>query len=374
MKPKSSRQAKPHGRVALLLAIALLLATSACKQKSETEYGSELGKTEAKADPIHVEGELASYGDFPLEFVSNGKLRAKNQAELYFKKNQLIQQIKVKNGDWVKSNQVLAVLENELDQINLEQAEIRLANARIDRKNRVISHTGTADGQIDESDEAMKNITLASGFREAELNLKKAQMDYNNTIMFAPITGRVIDLETKVNNLPKSGEPFCRIIDDREFEVVFPILESEVGRLNVGQAISMRPFIEDSVFYAGKIAQINPVVDEHGLVQVTAVVSNSSGDLIQGMNVKVFIKDKVPDCVIVPKEAVVLRNNQQVVFKYSEGKAMWNYVGTEHENSSSYSVVQVRPGQVIQPGDTIITIGNLNLAHEAEVKFRMIEK
>ncbi|MBT4401057.1 MAG: efflux RND transporter periplasmic adaptor subunit [Bacteroidetes bacterium] len=358
----------------ILLSLLLVIASSSCKQKTETEFGNELGKTDSKADPIHVEGEIATFGDFPLEFVSNGKLNASSQAELYFKKNQLIENINVKNGDWIEGGTVLATMENQLDLINLDQAEIRLESANIERENQVIGHTANQKGKLDENDQAMNYFSLSSGFREAELNMKKAQLDYQNTILTAPFSGRVIDLDTKIQNLPTSGEPFCRLINDRVFEVIFPILESEIGRLKVGQSISMRPFIADSVFYRGKISEINPAVDEHGLVKVTALVPNSDGELLQGMNVKVFIKDKVSNCVIVPKEAVVLRNNQQVVFKYSEGKAMWNYVGTVHENSTHYSVIPVKAGQEILEGDTIITIGNLNLAHEAEVKFRMSNK
>ena len=358
----------------LLIPLVLVMAISGCKKKTETKFGSELGKTEGKADPIHVEGELAVFGDFPLEFVSNGKLQAAKQAELYFEKNQLIKKINAKNGDWVAAGKVLAVLENSLDKINLEQAEIRLESAEIEKKNREIGHSGNTGNATGANDDAMNYFALSSGYKEAQLNLKRAKLDYNNTILRTPIAGRVVNLNTKVQNLPKAGEPFCIIINDKEFEVVFPILESEIGRLKVGQAITMRPFVEDSVFYDGKITQINPVVDEHGLVQVTAIVPNSNSKLIQGMNVKVFIKDKVPNCVIVPKEAVVLRNNRQVIFTYKGGKAMWNYIRTVHENSSSYSVVKENAGQEVLPGDTVITIGNLNLAHEAEVKFRMIKK
>lgn len=358
----------------LLIALILIIATSNCKQKDENKFGNELGKTEAKADPINVEGVIAVFGSFPLEFVSNGKLMASQQAELYFTKNQIVKKIRVKNGDWVKAGSILASLENGLDLINLKQAEFQLESAKIDLDDKVITHSGGQPGKSNTSDKALNHFALSSGFKSAELNLQKAKIDYKSTILRAPFSGRVADLETKVMNLPNSGEPFCRLIDDRNFEVVFPILESEIGRLKVGQAVSMRPFVEDSVFYNGKIIEINPIVDEHGLVIVKAIVPNSEGKLMQGMNVKVFIKDQVDDCLIVPKEAVVLRNNRQVVFTFSEGKAMWNYVETVLENSVSYSVTKEKDGmQEIFAGDTVITIGNLNLAHEAEVKFRMIK-
>jgi len=358
----------------IVLAILMATLVFGCKQKDENEYGSELGETETKADPINVEGVLAVFGSFPLEFVSNGKLMASQQAGLYFTKTQIVKRINVKNGDRVKAGTILATLENGLDLINLKQAEYQLEAANIELESQVIGHTGGKGRESNTSEKALNNFALSSGFKSAELNLQKAQIDYESTILKAPFSGRVADLETKVMNLSNSGEPFCRLIDDRNFEVVFPILESEIGRLKIRQAVSMRPFVEDTVFYKGKIIEINPIVDEHGLVIVKAIVPNSDGKLIQGMNVKVFIKDQVEDCLIVPKESVVLRNNRQVVFTYSQGKAMWNYVETVLENSTSYSVTKEKDGmQEIFAGDTVITIGNLNLAHEAEVKFRMIK-
>lgn len=358
-----------------ILTMILILLSQGCKKKDENKFGNELGKLEAKADPINVEGVIAVWGDFPLEFVSNGKLIANQEAELYFKKANIVQNIQVKNGDWITKDNIIASLENDVEKINLKQADFQVQSADLDYTNQFIGYTAGSDREEMISEKRKHFLQLSSGLKNAELNLEKSKLELDNTILRAPFSGRIADLETKVFNSPTSGKPFCRLIDDRTFEVIFPILESEIGRLKVGQAVTMRPFVEDSVFYTGKITEINPVVNEHGLVTVKALVPNTDGDLIQGMNVKVFIKDNVPNNLIVPKEAVVLRNNRQVVFTFSEGKAMWNYQETILENSTSYSIVKEKDGsQVIQPGDTVITIGNLNLAHEAEVKFRMIKK
>ncbi len=353
--------------------IVSILFLSGCKPKDDNKFGNELGKTETKADPINVEGVVAVFGDFPLEFVSNGKLLAKKEAEIFFKKSALVDKIHVKNGDWVSEGTVLASLENDMDRIALAQAELQLESAELEYDDKMISRTG-AKGRDNLVADTVKNVlSVISGQKNAMLSLEKAKIEFNNTILKAPFSGRIADLDTKEMNLPKGNEPFCRLIDDREFEVIFPILESEIGRLKTGQAISMRTFVEDTIFYPGRIIEINPVVDEHGLVTVKALVPNPDKKLIQGMNVKVFIKDKVPNSLIVPKEAVVLRNNRQVVFTYSEGKAMWNYIETILENSTSYSITKEKGGaQEIYPGDTVITIGNLNLAHEADVKFRMV--
>ncbi|NIJ46621.1 hypothetical protein FHR24_003116, partial [Wenyingzhuangia heitensis] len=73
---------------------------------------------------------------------------------------------------------------------------------------------------------------------------------------------------------------------------------------------------------------------------------------------------------VVPKSAVILRQNQEVLFKVVNGKAYWTYVLTTHENSSSYAVIPHPDKSTanLEENDSIIVSGNLNLAHESEVK------
>jgi hypothetical protein len=86
--------------------------------------------------------------------------------------------------------------------------------------------------------------------------------------------------------------------------------------------------------------------------------------------VKVKIETAVPGQLVVPKSAVVQRQNQEVLFKYTNGIAFWTYVKTGYENSTSYTVTaHPDKGGTLMAGDTVIISGNLNLAHESEVTF-----
>jgi len=80
------------------------------------------------------------------------------------------------------------------------------------------------------------------------------------------------------------------------------------------------------------------------------------------MNIKVVIEDMKPDQLFVPKSAIVLHSGKKVVFTCEGGLAKWNYVETGVENSGSYIITKG-----LNPGDTVITQGGLNLAHEAKV-------
>lgn len=144
-------------------------------------------------------------------------------------------------------------------------------------------------------------------------------------------------------------------------DVEFPIIESELPMVKPGDNITVTPF-SDTTPHSGHITEINPMVDENGMVKVWASVEGTGG-LIDGMNVRVNIRRKVGEALVVPKSAVVLRSGRQVVFTLDGGRAMWNYVTTGLENLSEYTIIDG-----LTPGMTVITSGNINLAHESPVK------
>lgn len=105
----------------------------------------------------------------------------------------------------------------------------------------------------------------------------------------------------------------------------------------------------------------------HGQVQVDAEVVND-GTLADGMNVRVAVRQKVPGQLVVPKSAVVIRDNLEVLFRYKDGRAQWTYVHTSLANSREYVVeANLDRGAELNPGDLVIVSGNLNLADGSEV-------
>jgi membrane fusion protein (multidrug efflux system) len=358
--------------ISYMMLICLICSLPACKKKEENKFGSKLGDIGAKADPIKVEGRLIEFGDFPMELVSNGKLEAYRKASLRFRGNEKVNRINYQNGAWVEAGKMIAEQDNQMEVLDLAQAKLRMEKVRLDRLALIVGHQIGAKGPDDISVEALKRFNMQTGFDEAELAYQQALLRYEYTRLVAPVDGRIASLECKEQNSPASDKPFCIIINDKEFEVVFPVMENEIAGIRVGQEVTVKPFAMDSVTYLGHIAEINPLIDEHGNVTIKARVPNSNNKLVEGMNVKVLIKDKVPGGLIVPKEAVVLRNNQQVVFSLLNGRSYWNYVETDLENSASYTIRVVKAG-ILKAGDTIITKGNLNLANDAELDFKFIK-
>ncbi len=357
----------------LITVTCLACLLPSCKKKEESKFGNKLGDIGAKADPIKVEGQIIGFGDFPMELVSNGKLEATRKASLKFLSSGRVMKINYRNGDWVEEGSLIAETENEMEKLDLEQAKLRMERVRIDRLALIVGHQIGARGPDDIPAEALDRFNMQTGFKEAELAYQQALIRFHYTRLVAPVAGRIASLECREQNYPPADKPFCLIVNDKEFDVVFPVMENELPRLRREQEVTVLPFAIDSSSYQGRIVEVNPLVDQHGNVSVVARVTNRDGRLVEGMNVKALIRDKVPGGLIVPKEAVVLRNNQQVVFSLLNGRSYWNYVESILENSSSYTIRVIKSG-ILKQGDTIITKGNLNLANDAELDFKYTGK
>ena len=150
--------------------------------------------------------------------------------------------------------------------------------------------------------------------------------------------------------------------------LVFNIIESEVYKVDLHNTVTILAF-GSGIEYEGKVVSINPLVNDNGTIEVRAKVMND-GNLVEGMNVKVRIQKKLLNQFVVPKSAVVLRQNKNVLFKYQSGLTYWTYVDVINENSDSYAVIPDpnKSSAILKEGDTIIVDGNLDLAHNTEVK------
>lgn len=350
----------------LLIYLAILCFTvSSCKNKDgrASSYADDKNdSTIVNEDKQVVSVMVLRYGDFNREIISNGNLTAVRMADLNFRSAERVAAVHVNTGDRVTKGQVIAELDNFTLSNALKQSRNLYEKARIDFQDVLISQGYNINDTANVPVNAIKTARVKSGIDQAEAELELAEYNLRVSVLRAPFSGVVADLYCRENNLSSLTEKFCTIIDDSRFEAVFPVLESELVSVKKGQSVSIIPYSGKVTEVKGKITKINPVVDENGMVKVNATCENYDHNLYEGMNIKVILDERIPDQLVIPKQALVLRSGKQVVFTYSAGRAKWVYVKTGLENTSSYSVTEG-----LQEGDTVIYEGNLNLAHDAEI-------
>lgn len=300
--------------------------------------------------------------DFEHQLVSNGKVTAGELADLKFEQSGVVVRIAVKNGDRVSRGTPIAELDKFKWTDKTRQAKEALEKAKLELKDVLIGQGYAQAKEEDVPEAVMKLARVKSGYDQCVAQYELALHEEERTTLVAPFGGVVANLFAKPYNEVDMSKPFCTIVG-RGMEVDFSVLESELALVKRGDKAMVTPYAAAGVSLEGRIAEINPLVDEQGMVRVKATVE-SDGRLFSGMNVKVQVHRSLGQQLVVPKSAVVLRSGRQVVFTLKDGKAMWNYVTTGLENAESYSLT----GDNLKEGDVVIVTGNVNLAHEAPVE------
>lgn len=339
----------------------LLLGTVACNGDKDAKDEQSV-ETVLPTEANEVTVMPLKNTDFTHELVSNGKLTARQYVDLRFQSAEPIAQIYVKNGDRVRKGQKLAELDKFRLANKLSQSKVALENAKLELQDLLIGQGYALADSAKVPAATMKLVRIKSGYDQALSQYELAAYEDQNAVLTAPFDGIVANLFAKQFNTASTSDVFCTIINPHSLEASFTVLESELPLIEAGNRVEVTPFAVTNVKTEGRITEINPLVDENGMVQVKAAVTDK-GKLFEGMNVRVSIHRSLGQQLVVPKEAVVLRSGKQVVFTLDKDKAYWNYVHTGLENASSYTIVDG-----LKDGDIVITSGNINLAHEAPVK------
>ena len=348
------------------LPIAVLLLLASCGNGGNSEAGQD-GKLQQKPAINEVEVVTLEKTDFPRQLLSNGKLSAVSRARLVFPTGGPVESIYFKNGQVVPAGATIARIARPDLQIALESAEINLQKAEMDLYDYLVGQGYTAKDTTSVPADIMAMARMKSGYLAAKNALARCRYDLSGTVLKAPFRGRVADI--KLSRYDQAGsEPFCTLVDDSAFLVDFTVMESEYGFLSVGLPVRITPYADASRSYQGTIANVNPSVDKNGQILVQARIKGESG-LLDGMNVKVTVERIVPGQLVVPRSAVVIRDNLDVLFTYTEdGKAHWTYVNILASNGHSHAVTaNTDRGASLQEGDQVIISGNLNLADGSDV-------
>lgn len=344
-----------------IIMFPLFLSCSSTKEEDKKDNGEHIVLLET---PNLVKVTTIELKDFNKEILTNGTISANKKADLKFDQSDIIEHIYVKNGQQVSTGQMIASLSKFKYQNALEQATDNLKKAKLDLQDVLIGQGYKLGDSLSVPKSVIELARVRSGYDNAIAQHKLAQHNLRNTVLYAPFTGVIANLFTREHNIPAAGEPFCSIINNNGLSVDFMILESELQLVNINDKVIITPISYGDKQAEGRITEINPLVDKNGMVRVQASINKSDDmKLYEGMNIKVHIQHLLTHQLTIPKEALVLRSNKEVVFTFKDGKALWNYVTTGGENSLEYLIVDG-----LKAGDIVICEGNVDLAHETPVE------
>lgn len=351
----------------LLMVTAVFGIVCSCKGKKDNESKADV--TEMARGNYNAEKNIVTVAPlermvFNKQLVCNGKLEAQSKVTVQFAAQGTIAEINVRDGHKVQKGQVLASLDKEQPRRQLEQARLAFDKAEMNLADRLLDYGYTLADTASIPTEQKRVIYINTGFLDARMALANAERTFKQCDLKAPFSGKVASVKGRVH---ENGGQLCTLIDDSRYLVRFNVLETEYKFVKVGQQVLVSPFVDSDVVLKGSVLSINPTVDQNGQIAVTAQVPGSDV-VMDGMNVRITIENSIPDQLVVPKSAVVIRDNMDVLFRFEDGQAVWTYVNVLMSNTTQHVVEPNKDRAAeLKEGDLVITTGNLNLGDGAQV-------
>ncbi|MGN6620636.1 MAG: efflux RND transporter periplasmic adaptor subunit, partial [Sphingomonas sp.] len=194
---------------------------------------------------ITATGSLAARREMPVGVAGQGGL---------------ITRVLVDPGDWVKAGQVLATVDRSVQtqtaaslaaQVNVAQSDARLAQANLDRAQKLVSDGFISKADIDQltatRDGAIAKVHVAQA-QLAEARAQNAQLDIR-----APAAGLVLTRGAEPGQIVnQSGGALFRMAKDGEIELDAQLNEADLAKLSVGVPATVTPVGSNSS-YQGRV-------------------------------------------------------------------------------------------------------------------------
>jgi RND family efflux transporter MFP subunit len=226
----------------------------------------------------------------------------------------------VREGDRVKAGDLIARLDLTEESV---QSESVLAQSRATYdetgKNLKRSEDLFANGMIAQQDldSARRAFEVARSQFEASRDDVKVKKDYS--VIKAPVAGVVSKKYTEVGELLLPGRQIVTIVDPERIYVLATIDEVDVGRLQIGQPVTINVDAFPGEKFAGSIRRISPIVSGGKLETRTADVwiyfTKKDIRIKPGMSADIEILiATLTDVLSAPSQAIVEREGKKQVY------------------------------------------------------------
>jgi HlyD family secretion protein len=366
--PKSRR------RLMIIAAIVAVLAIAAVAyffKPADKAAAGAAGKDDAKqaarvtvvvpgriqvTNSISATGTLAARRDMPVGIAGEGGL---------------VTRVWVQPGDWVREGQVLVSIDravqnqqaNQLSaQVNVAQADSRLAQAELDRANALLARGFISKADIDRRTATRDSARARVAVAVAQLNEgrnRNGRLDVR-----APAGGLILARSVEPGQIVSAGSSVLfRLAGGGEMELKAEMAEADLARMRVGLGATVTP-VGTTAQFTGQIWQVAPIIDPQSRQGIARIALSYNAALRPGGFASAQISAGQVDAPVLPESAVQSDDKGNYVFVIdAKNKVERRQVKTGPvsdvgipviEGLSGNEQVVLSAGAFLNPGETVV--------------------
>lgn len=332
---------------------------------------------------------------------ASGYVTARREATVSAKVTGKVTEVLIEEGMKVTNGQVLARLDDSNVKANLDVAQAQLASAQAALAETEAQLTDANDEYQRTVELAKQHIASQSDLDLAESNAKALQahlaqqkldvvvaertvtmwqQQMDDMIIRAPFDGVITTKDAQPGEMispVSAGGGFTRtgigtIVDMTSLEIEIDVNESYINRVEPGQSVVATLDAYPDWKIPCKVIAIIPTADrDKSTVKVRVGFDKLDPRILPDMSVKVAFRDNggtaAGHSVVVPKNAVVSRDNRDVVFVINNGRAERRAV-TVTETQGDDSVLSAG----VSAGETMVVNAPASLQDGMAVKVKSL--
>lgn len=367
------------GLAALLLASSSLAAAPASAQETRQEASQETRSPTAKpADALaQVRVVAAALAPVSERVVLTGDVQAKFLSNIAFRVSGKIQERLVEVGEHVTADQVLARLEPQEQQVNVDTAQAALASAEalltqakvsFERQQSLMRSGYTTRTAYDQAEQTLR--TTQASVESAKAALGNAREQFSYTELKTGVAGMITARNAEAGQVVQSGQTVFTLAQDGPRDAVFIVSETLLAEPPEGKTIDIILLSDPRVRTTGTVREISPAVDpSSGGVRVKIGLSKVPPEMSLGATVAGIGQIRTRPAVSLPWSALFRWQDRPAVWVLDPGSGTVSPKTVAIERYAGSAIVLsdgIAPGervvvagiQLLRPGQTVAVVGD----------------
>ncbi len=391
--------------VVLIISIILIYFFTKPDKQEVTENTTSENVNYNQLDEIifKVKTKPVIKGELVQKISANGIVKAAKELEITSNINGIINQINVYEGKYVSKDELLISMDDREYRINLREAQEKIIEAKVNygllikdlpsdtlkskeqkqiEKQLIELEKKYNASEITEENYLKKKEDLdmkliftgakreelilnKSGYNAALNQIERAKLNLEYTKIKAPFSGAIGNFDLVTGQRITGGQKLFKIFNMNTMKIDINILENELEKIKIGNNVKIEVPALNNENFVGTVTAISPYIDkDERTCKVVVSIKNKGSKLKSGMFAKVLIDSKTfKDQILIPKEALLVRDKRNLVFIVENSLAKWKYVDIGEENEKYISILKG-----VEEGESVIVEGQFNLAHDSKVK------